>query len=243
MKTKIFILSFIIIIFFICLNMFNTEKYTNIYNNNISWNVITLNYPERLSNIITQEKLLNITINKFNAINGKYINQDNLIELRILDPHFKFSNTKRANEIGCYQSHLELLKSLKESKFKYHVILEDDFKFTNSLETLNQIDNIISQTMFYSFDIIFIGWTNENKSSYAYFSDNLYKFNTNTNFYGTYGYIVNSNSLDKIINLLSWIDMPIDLKYNQLYKENKLDMYWINPIIVEPNYNLPSTIV
>lgn len=244
MKKKIIIVIFLMIILYICTNLLNKEEYININNNdNISWNVITLNYPERINNIITQEKILNININKFNAVNGKYINQDNMIELKILDPNFKFASTKRSNEIGCYQSHLELLKSLKKSNLQYHIILEDDFKFTNSLDILNQIDKIIAQTKFYSFDIIFIGWTNENESSYKYFSENLYKFNPNVNFYGTYGYIVNSNSLDKIINLLSWIDMPIDVKYNQLYKENKLDIYWINPVIIEPNYNLLSTII
>ena len=241
---KIILISLIIILC-ICSKLLNTEKYTNIdnYNKNISWNVITLNYPERLSNINTQENLLNITINKFNAINGKNINQDNLVELKILDPNFKSLNTKRSNEIGCYLSHLNLIKSLKNSNSQYHIILEDDFQFVGSLDILDMIDKIIAQTKFYSFDIIFIGWANENKSSYTYFSDNLYKFNPNAKFYGTYGYIINSNSIDKIINSLSKLDMQIDLKYNQLYMENKLDIYWINPVIIEPNHSLPSTIL
>lgn len=249
MKTKLIILIILIIILYICWNLLNIEKYSSTSNHdnklddNISWNVITLNYSERLTNIVTQEKILNIKINKFNAINGKHINQDQLVDLNILDPNFKFLNAKRSNEIGCYQSHLELLKSLKASKSQYHIVLEDDFKFVNSLDILELLGKIIAQTKFNSFDIIFLGWTNENESSYMYFSDNLYKFNSNSIFYGTYGYMVNSNSIDKIINLLSLIDMPIDSKYNQLYLENKLNIYWINPKIIEPNFNLPSTIL
>ena len=37
--------------------------------------------------------------------------------------------------------------------------------------------------------------------------------------------------------------MPIDSKYNKLYLEKKLDIYWTNPVIVEPNFSLPSTIL
>lgn len=248
MELKIIILTILIIFLYICWSYINFENFLSVQDNEyinkiITWNVITLGYPERLKNIRTQENLLNIKINNFNATNGKNINQDNLINTNILDINFKFDSIKRSNEIGCYQSHLNLLKSLKKSQTKYHVILEDDFKFIPNLDILDIINKIIAQTSYYSFDIIFIGWTNDNNLSYTYFSDNLYKFNPNTHFYGAYAYIVNSTSLDKIINLITWIDMPIDLKYKQLYLEKKLDIYWTNPVIVEPNFSLPSTIL
>ena len=37
--------------------------------------------------------------------------------------------------------------------------------------------------------------------------------------------------------------MPIDTKYNVLYSSNKLDLYWLNPVVIEPNFSLASTIL
>ena len=243
MNKKIVILIFFLIILFMFYCLLNRENYSNIIDN-ISFNVITLSNEDRLNNIKEQENLSNIKINKFNAYRGIDLDQDQLIKSNILDVKFKFPSTKRSNEIGCYQSHLNLLKSLKNSQSKYHIILEDDFKFVPNINFFDTIDKVIAQTNFYSFDIIFLGWaSNSSKSEQIYFSDNLCNFTSNNSFYGTYGYMVNSNSLDKIINLISWIDMPIDTKYNKLYSDNKLNMYWTIPIIIEPNYSLISTIL
>ena len=82
-----------------------------------------------------------------------------------------------------------------------------------------------------------------NGINYNVYSNNLYKFNNDATFYGAYAYLVNHKSLDKIINLISYVDMPIDIKYNKLYSNKMLDMYWITPIIVEPNFDLKSTIL
>jgi GR25 family glycosyltransferase involved in LPS biosynthesis len=244
-KIYLFVIIIIIIIsiFFLYEN-FHIKKIENInLNNHLSFNVITLSNQERLKNIEEQENILDIKINKFDGVKGIKINQDELVKNKILDINFKFDSIKRSNEIGCYQSHLNLLKSLKNSNLHYHIILEDDFKFilgTNFIETVNKI---LEQTQIYSFDIIFLGWTNENESSYKYFSPNLYWFDNLNNFSGTYGYIVNQKSIDKIIDLISFIDMPIDEKYKSLYINKKLNIYWSSVKLIEPNYLLPSTIL
>ena len=256
-KNIIIILIFIIvlIICFFILNNSSKDKIntTQIENyspdlinlKNFTFNVITLHNPDRLTNISEQEKILpNIQINKFNAIRGIELNQDKLIQDKILTTDFKYPSTKRSNEIGCYLSHLELLKSLKNSPASSHIILEDDFKFVPTTDFILSINNVISQTKYNSFDIIFLGWNSSVLNSEKVpWSENLIKFKPTNSFYGTYAYMVNSNSLDKIINLISQIDMPIDTKYNVLYSANKLDLYWINPIVVEPNFGLASTIL
>lgn len=247
MKLYIFLFILIIIIILSLFLLFinnNSNKLENMnLNNQLSFNVITLFNLERLKNIEEQENILDIKINKFDGIKGIKINQDELIKNKILDINFKFDSIKRANEIGCYQSHLNLLKSLKNSNSNYHVVLEDDFKFVSGTNFIETVNKILAQTQMYSFDIIFLGWTNENESSYKYFSPNLYWFDNLDNFYGTYGYLVNSNSLDKIINLINFVDMPIDIKYKSLYLDKKLNMYWSSVKLIEPNYLLPSTIL
>jgi GR25 family glycosyltransferase involved in LPS biosynthesis len=96
---------------------------------------------------------LDIKINRFNGIKGNNINQDELAENKILDINFKFNSIKRSNEIGCYQSHLNLLKSLKNSNLNYHVVLEDDFKFISGTNFMEIIEKILAETKIYSFDI------------------------------------------------------------------------------------------
>lgn len=249
----IFIFIFIIVLL-MCLLIFNTNN--NKVNQNkienystelpdFTFNVITLYNPDRLLNISEQEKILpNIKINKFNAIRGNTLNHDKLIQDKILTNDFWYPDSKRSNEIGCYLSHLELLKSLKKSSAKYHIVFEDDFKFISNTDFLAMINNAISQTKFNSFDIIFLGWNSSgNNSEKIIWSSNLIKFVPTNSFYGTYAYIVNSNSLDKIINQISQVDMPIDTKYNVLYTSGKLDLYWLNPIAIEPNFGLTSTIL
>lgn len=249
MKNYYTFMFVLIIIMILCYFFYLDNNLKQIENmdiiNDISLNVITLSNQDRLSNINEQEKILNIKINKFNAIRGSLLNQNELVNNNILDINFKLDESKRANEIGCYLSHLNLLKSLKNSnsKSKYHVVLEDDFKFVTGTNFIETVKNIIEQTQLYSFDIIFLGWSNDNESSYKYFSPNLYWFDDINKFYGTYGYLINSNSLDKIINLIQYVDMPIDVKYKTLYMNKKLNAYWSKIKLIEPNYSLPSTIV
>ena len=256
MEKNIIIILIFIIVLIICFFILNNSRKDKSNNNNqienysqdlinFTFNVITLHNLDRLLNLSEQEKILpNIQINKFNAIRGIELNQDKLIQDKILTTDFKYPSIKRSNEIGCYLSHLELLKSLKNSTAKYHIILEDDFKFVQSTDFLLMLNNAISQTKFNSFDIIFLGWNSSDlNSEKVSWSENLIKFKPTNSFYGTYAYMVNSNSLDKIINLISQIDMPIDTKYNVLYSANKLDLYWLNPTVIEPNFGLTSTIL
>ena len=258
--TFILILIFLFVVFslsnyftknFCKKEMFSTKSddLSNLYNlydlSDLSFNVITLNNHDRLVNILEQESILpNISIAKFNAINGKDLNQNDLIEKQILSPQFSFQNAKRSNEIACYLSHMNLLKSLKNSPAKYHIILEDDFKFIWGTNFLSSVYKSIEETSGL-FDIIFLGWETPytNESEQIYWSENIFKFAQNNLFYGTYGYMVNSNSIDKIINLISIIQMPIDTKFNQLYSLNQLNLYWLKNPVIEPNYALTSTIL
>ena len=243
----IFIIVLIICFFFLNFESNNLEKFT--------FNAITLHNPDRLENIKAQEKIIpNLQINKFNAIKGIDLNQNELLKNNILSNDFKFDSTKRSNEIGCYLSHLELLKSLRKSSKKYHIILEDDFQFvpdTNFLQIVNNATNQLN-TNSNTFDIIFLGWNLsrtesgsglESESEKITWSENLIKLKATNSFYGTYGYMVNSNSLNKIIDLISQVDMPIDIKYNSLHSLDKLNLYWLNPIVIEPNFGLNSTIL
>ena len=217
--------------------------YIFIDNKLFDYYVITLFNEDRLNNIKNQEIKNNIIINKFNAIKGIDIDQQQLINDNLLDKNFYNLSLKRSNEIACYSSHLKLLITIRDkiiNKSKYYIILEDDFNICNdNFKAI--INDAIKQVK--SFDIIFIGWENNDSNSINTHSLNLYKFNPINNFYGTHAYLINPKSIDKIINLIKFIDMPIDEKYKKLNSLNQLEIYWLNPVVINTNYELASTIV
>jgi GR25 family glycosyltransferase involved in LPS biosynthesis len=111
---------------------------------------------------------LNKDIKIFEAI--KITNTTNIL---YYDKNIKFNFTyKFINEVGCYLSHLLLIKSLINSKYKYSVIFEDDFyiKNNNFENELNKILNKLS-----SFDILYLGNSHNNHGSH--YIDNIYNIN------------------------------------------------------------------
>ena len=91
------------------------------------------------------------------------------------------------------------------------------------------------------FDLIFLGNLNNNKGEQII--DNIYKIDGKENLWGTHGYLVNNSNIDKILEKIKIIDMPIDNKYETLGKNSELNIYVINPTIVNQSFNkLPSNI-
>lgn len=248
---KVFLLIILLIILTLIDLILNKSNYFNIFStqlNIIKYYVITLRNINRMENIKKQEKIFNININIFEAIKGVSINQEELINNNILNPIFKYPTIKRSNEIGCYMSHLTLLKNIKNIKnnnidqSNYSVILEDDFEIINSdfqiiiNDALLQIPN--------NFDILFLGYpVIIDESTNLNYSTNLYEFNNKNNIYGAYAYLINNNNIDKIIKNIEYIDMPIDIKYQELGYKNKLNIFFINPKIIDTNFGFASTIV
>lgn len=235
---KIYLLIILLIIF----------KFIDLFfiqSNIIEYYVITLKNIDRIKNIKRQEENINININIFEAIKGVLINQEELINNNILDPIFKYPTIKRSNEIGCYMSHLTLLKKIKNNNINqsnYSVILEDDFEIINS-----DFQMIINDALLQipdNFDILFLGYpVIIDESTNLNYSTNLYEFNNKNNIYGAYAYLINNNNIDKIVENIEYIDMPIDIKYQELGYKSKLNIFFINPKIIDTNLGFASTIV
>ena len=235
---KIYLLIILLIIF----------KFIDLFfiqSNIIEYYVITLKNIDRIKNIKGQEENINININIFEAIKGVLINQEELINNNILDPIFKYPTIKRSNEIGCYMSHLTLLKKIKNNNINqsnYSVILEDDFEIINS-----DFQMIINDALLQipdNFDILFLGYpVIIDESTNLNYSTNLYEFNNKNNIYGAYAYLINNNNIDKIVENIEYIDMPIDIKYQELGYKSKLNIFFINPKIIDTNLGFASTIV
>jgi GR25 family glycosyltransferase involved in LPS biosynthesis len=246
MKKKYLYILFIIIIIIILLLLLNysfKEGYTNNKYDNFDMYVISLRNEERMKNIKEQQKKIDKEIIIFDGINGCKLDVDKLKSENVISSNY-FSNAKnnktRMGEYGCYLSHLNLLKQINENNIesKYSIIFEDDF-IIDSSSFLDDVVNIIN-IMDNNFDIIFLGNSSSNHGKN--YKDNIYYTDNNSALFGTYCYLVNNNSIEKILKYINIVDMPIDAKYEKLNKAKKIDIFVIYPTIVNHSYDTISLI-
>jgi glycosyl transferase family 25 len=229
------IILLIIILFYLIYDL--PYKIHEKFNNeiNIDYNVIHLkninnnNNINRHINIIENESKLKKKINLFDAIHGSNIDLNNLslYDSRI-NLTFKYDYI---GELGCYLSHMLLIKSFINSKNKYSVIFEDDLKILDD-NLDNEIKKIIDK-IDNNFDIIFLG--NINNIHGDKIIDNIYSINNSDHLWGTHAYIVNNNNAQKIYDSLLNINNPIDIKLEYNINNNILNGYVIYPILVSQN--------
>jgi GR25 family glycosyltransferase involved in LPS biosynthesis len=182
---------------------------------------------------------INKYINKFEAIKGSDLlddNDTNNIDLNKLVKYDKNLTLKYfyefINEIGCYLSHVVLIKSLFKTNFKYTVIFEDDFIIVN--DNFNEELDTILDSITEDFDILFIGNTVNNHGKQ--YKNNIYYIDDTNILWGTQGYVINNKNILKIYNNIMCIDNPIDVKYKDLIDKQILKGFVIYPIIVSIMY-------
>jgi GR25 family glycosyltransferase involved in LPS biosynthesis len=206
--------------------------------------VITLGKQERIENIKNQEKKINNKIEIFDAVNGlkldiNYLKNNNiLVNQNTLSENYNH----KMGEIGCYLSHLNIYKKIKENnKKRYTIIFEDDFLINSDNlidEVKKAIDVLNSKNI--DFDFLFLGNLNDNHGENI--SDNLYYIDNNNNLYGTHGYIINNKNIDKIIDNLNKIIKPIDNSIQDLSYDKVFNTIVIYPNLVNQESELKSTI-
>ena len=207
------------------------ENFENpeITNNNIKIYVITLRQEQRMENIKKQENKINKKIEAFDAVKGDLLNVDELIRNGILSESYKNAEKLIKREIGCYMSHINLYKLIKETNQSgYTIILEDDFHIEVD-DFMKVVKNSIKKLQNIDFDLLFLGNINDNHGEKVV--GNIYKITDKVRLFGTHCYLVNNKNIDKIINTTKFIDNQIDVKIEQLSKKNELNVLVIYPSI------------
>jgi len=242
---KILILTLILTLILVLIKI-NSLKNTY-YKSKIDFYVITLRNIDRINNINNQEKIFNINIAISDAVNGTTINLYDYVNRGILDKNFILDNDiKRSKEIGCYLSHIQLLKYISSTfKKKYSVIFEDDFIITlnNKYDfdiTMNNLVNTLSNIN-YDFDIVFLGNTFYNKGDHII--NNIYNVDITKTIVGLFGYLVVNKNINKIVKLLEFINKPLDIAIQELIYNKKINALIVYPNIVSYNELIPSTII
>jgi GR25 family glycosyltransferase involved in LPS biosynthesis len=155
---------------------------------------------------------------------------------------------------GCLMSHLSLIDSLDESETT--LILEDDACFSkNFSNAILNVPHIINDA---NFDVLFLGQTVlfDDASTHAELiklmselrANNKYRLLNGARFYryGTFGYVINKNSVSKIRKLIDELDLtlnakPIDNLLKQWIKEKKLNASVMLPYLIGVDPRFDST--
>ena len=100
--------------------------------------------------------------------------------------------------VGCNQSHLNVLKLARERKYKNILILEDDFIFLVKKEEFErQLTSFFNENIDYNVCMISYDLHDSRPTNYDFIAKVLDAQTAS-------GYIVNSNYYDKLIDLYEW---------------------------------------
>ena len=239
-NSQVFILIFIFIFIFIFYMLFLYEEFNN---DNIKLYVIHLEIStDRINNITNQQKKTKLIINNFNAVDANNLDKQKLIDQGILSPDYASYSNK--GHYACFLSHRNILKKIALSNLTgYSIIFEDDFNIIdNNFD--NNIKNIINnlESINYDFDMIFLGNYNvDEKNNENNIINNIYTIKHDSNVTAE-GYIVNNKSANKIYNLLSYIDSPVDFIFQKIRNNDSIKALVIFPYLVTQNRKLESLI-
>ncbi len=198
----------------------------------------------RLKSIVEQCNNSNLNCQKIKAINGRYVNIDEIKKKGILTMnedsffnHNKHGRDSLKGSIGCALSHRKTWKRISKMEDGNYLILEDDVVLpTNFNFHIEQLWSRIPK----KWDIIFLGGVRR----YGKLEDlNILKaVKTSTNFWnncGLYAYIIRPQSAKKMVSLCTPINNYIDIQLNRHY--DKLNAYYIVPSLVKHNFDVKST--
>jgi len=236
------IVILIVIIFFII-----KQKYIETFiNNKYDIYVINLHKDERIKNIENQQKKVSQEIVLIDGIDGQKLIINDLINQRVLssEDHLHTDERVKKREIGCYLSHLNIYNKIKnDNKIGYTIIFEDDFKIDvdNFLEKVDELIVKLNNNNV-EFDILFLGNHPWNERRGTHIVDNLYKMGNDELLSGMQGYVINNKHVNKLINEISYIDIPIDIKIQNATNENKINGVAIFPYYVT-TIDVASTIL
>lgn len=184
--------------------------------NNLFDKVYLLNLDREMSKLETVSKKLdfyNIDYQKFSAIDGNLLeyNQDKY------EIHKGLLENKYA--LGCYLSHIEIMKDAKKHKYEKILILEDDVMFCKDFNVkLQSIRSLKNWKMLY------LGGTQYDWDNIEY-RENFYYANRTA---GTFAYAIHNSLYDEIINSIDF-KHAIDKNYTHLQKKYKNNCYVCYP--------------
>ncbi len=151
----------------------------------------------------------NLVVERFPAIEGNIQN----LETEILP-----------GNIGCVNSHLNIIKNARKNNYKSVAVFEDDVEFKE--DVLEKFEEYYKQLP-ENWDMIYFGGNHndrEGENTLIKISDNIYKV---TKTYTTHAYIIKNTVYDEVIKLFSKYEHEVDVLYSEL--QLKFNCYVFRP--------------
>lgn len=244
---KMFYLTILILFIVYIFLPVNTENFDN--NKNINYYVVAMKKPDRLENIALQTYNINknldkkdkITIQQIDAVVGVDLDMNELVKQKIVSPEYIIENTKlRKGQIGCYMSFLKTYNLINSKPHTgYSIVFEDDFIIKTD-NFIRDVDNALKIMKNVDFDILFLGHNSEiyangtiPKNRGKLLQGNIHHYDIEQTFYGMEGILINNKNIAKILQLVDYIDEPIDQRITRLAADEKLKIFTIHPVLVE----------
>ena len=162
---------------------------------------------------------------EYESIEKLFKNYDDNITL---DKNYNFLTL---GEIGCYLSHLSLIKYLIGTSIKYTIILEDDTALLPLFE--EKVTEILDN--FENFDMLYLGVSSKVSGQRLCNQSYVYDFSETPIINGTFAYVLNNSKLEKIYSALLQVKDPIDVTYTNFINNGKITAYVVRPFLA--NYD------
>ena len=241
----ILIVILVLTLIVILLRLFCFTKFIKITTNTPVFYINLDSNTKRNTNIVNLTKRLGFNnVNRFSAINTKAIENVNLYKdkidkdayqvlinsNKIRRHHYELSN----GAIGCYLSHLEIIKRIVKERIKYAIIMEDDlYIHDNNDEFWNKINNIYFPK---DADIFLLEAKVSKHKFKTYIGTRPVNF-----FLGTTFYVITYNGAKTILEALVPIKYQIDSAISQLACKNIIKIYYNNIIKAIQQQNIFKT--
>jgi len=142
----------------------------------------------------------------------KFEFNDSLSHLDLVDSELKLVYISSPQAVANFKTHV---KAIEMSKKEWSLILEDDA--TPITGAMDKIKKLLEKNI--DFDILFVGWIAGHQSKVKEI-DNDFIFLER--FWGTHSYIVNPNSVDKVLSVIGNPTNHIDKRISDLVRTGKI---------------------
>jgi GR25 family glycosyltransferase involved in LPS biosynthesis len=155
------------------------------------------------------------------------------ISYKDMNIDFKLTTISSPQAIANFETHRN---AIKMSKSELSIILEDDA--TPIPNVMKILDDLIKKSNM-DFDILFCGWTSGFFTKLKQVDESFVWMNR---FWGTHSYIVNPNSVDKVLSVLGKPNNHIDKRMSDLVNSGKIKGIFTKQKIFSQNKSFKTQI-
>jgi len=175
---------------------------------------------ERLKNCVRQAKKYNFKLDRFPAIDGSKLNDQEIKDVHPICRHFLCTNSM----IGCGLSHYYILKKIVDENIQTALVLEDDFVWRD--DTIQKINTLRD----FDKGLVKLSCIGPFCQSNDHQLDQPQKAPFAL---GNAAYLVRKNDAERLISKIDRVQYYMDFQYSLVANMNSIDMYYYDCIDVD----------